>query len=410
MGWRAWLGLDMTPARFVRQVSKVMQEASPGLVLTADVENFRLIKGEGDYINLHNVYHTWQNMPRRDRDQVIAHFVHSILNVPALPATFDAVRPLLLPALRRKSLLDYIQREAPTGTPNVPGYVHRDVGPDIALVLAIDAEQTISLVMDATFNGWGVTFEQALAVAMDNLRDRSADDFMPFDGVPGLVRSNWNDGYDSSRILLPDLMYRGVGSGNPVIMIPTRETLLLAPDHQPAALLAMLAGAGRALSDSSRWCSTAMYQLVDGKMVLYAPPDAAVREALRVLEREVAMADYADQKQQLDKLYERDGVDIFVASFGTMQKDGQIQSFCSWTDEVDAILPRTDVVALARNGPDEQFNMVLVDWQTLSARHGDLLQELPDFPPRYRVSAFPTELFEELLAAKQRAAVMQNAR
>lgn len=177
---------------------------------------------------------------------------------------------------------------------------------------------------------------------MDNLRDRSAGNFMPFDGVPGLVRSNWNDGYDRSRILLPDLICRGVGSGNPVIMIPTRETLLLARDHQPAAL--------------------------------------------------------------------RDGVDIFFASFGTMQKDGQIQSFCSWTDEVDAMLPRTDVVALARNGPDEQFDMVLVDWQTLSARHGDLLLELPDFPPRYRVSAFPTELFEELLAVKQREAVMQNAR
>ena len=153
-------------------------------------------------------------MCMKGRGQVIAHFVHSILNVPALPATFDEVRPLLLPALRRKSLLDYIQREAPAGTPNVSGYVHRDVGPDIVLVLAIDAEQTISLVMDATFNGWDVTFEQALAVTMDNLRDRSADNFMPFDGVPGLVLGNWNDGYDSSRILLPDLMYRGEsGSG-----------------------------------------------------------------------------------------------------------------------------------------------------------------------------------------------------
>lgn len=408
MGWREWLGFEMTPARFAHKFVTVMQEADPGRKLVLDLENFRVLKGEGDYINLHNAYHAYRQAPRKQREQAVAQFVHSILNVPVQPVTFAAVKPLLMPALRRKSLLEHFRHTVAPDQREASAFAHREFGPDAILVLAIDAEQSMSIVMESSLEQWGVTFEQALAVAMDNLRDHSADNFLPVEGAPALVQSNWCDAYDSSRILLPDLMFRGVGSGNPVIMVPTRETLLLAPDHHPAAQLAMLAAAGRAFSNSSRWGSTAMYQLVDGQIAPYAPHDAEVHEALRVLEREVAMSDYADQKQQLDKLHERDGVDVFVASYGNMEKDGHLQSFCSWTEDVVAMLPRTDVVALARNGPDEQFEMVLVDWETLAARHDDLLQELPNFPPRYRVSAFPAVLFEELFAAKQRAAAQEN--
>ena len=408
MGWREWLGLEVTPARFAQKFVKVMEEVSPGLKLVLDLENFRVLKGERDYINMHNAYHEFRQAPRGQRDQVLRQFVHSILDVPAQPVTFEAVKPMLLPALRRKSLIEHFLHTIAPDQREASAFAYRELGPDAILVLAIDAEQSMSIVMASTLQQWGVTFEQALAVAMDNLRDHSADNFVRVESAPALVQGNWCDAYDSSRILLPDLMFRGVGSGNPVIMVPTRETLLLAPDHNPAAQLAMLAAAGVALSNSSRWGSTAMYQIIDGQSVPYAPPDAEVHEALRVLEREVAMSDYADQKQQLDQIHERDGVDIFVASYGNMEKDGRLQSFCSWTEDVVAMLPRTDVVALARNGPDQQFEMVLVDWETLSTRHGDLLQQLPNFPPRYRVSAFPAALFDELLAAKQHAAAQEN--
>jgi uncharacterized protein YtpQ (UPF0354 family) len=404
MGWREWLGLEITPARFAQKFVTVMQDADPALKLVLDLENFRVLKGEGDYINLHNAYHAYRQAPRKQRQQAVVQFVHSILNAPVQPVTFEAVRQMLLPALRRKSLLEHFRLTVAADQREASAFAHREFGADAILVLAIDAEQSMSIVMESSLEQWGVTFEQALAAAMDNLRDHSADNFLPVEGAPALVQGNWCDAYDSSRILLPDLMFRGVASGNPVIMVPTRETLLLAPDHQPAAQLAMLAAAGQAFSNSSRWGSTAMYQVVEGKIVPYTPSDGDVHEAQRVLEREVAMSDYTDQKQQLDKIHERDGVDVFVASYGNMEKDGRLQSFCSWTDDVEAMLPKTDVVALARNGQDEQFEMVLVDWETLQARNGDLLQELPNFPPRYRVSAFPTALFEELLAVKQRAA------
>ncbi|TFW32024.1 hypothetical protein [Massilia horti] len=403
MGWREWLGLELTPERFARKIGKSMQATKPGLKLVLDLENFRLRISESDYFNLHNAYHAFKNAPRKEREKVMAQFVEGMLNPPVAPLTFEEVRSFLLPVLRRKSLLDYVMRETPLDKRGEGGLAYRDFGPDVVLALAFDAEQSLSIVMEAQLKEWGVTFETALEAAMDNLRNRSIDNFCAIEGAPGLTRSNWLDAYDSSRILLPDLLFRGVASGDPVVMIPTRETLLLAPDNNAAAQLAMLALAGQALQDSSRWCSTAMYKVVDGRLDVYEPQDAQVRESLRAMERDVAMSDYADQQQQLEKAHERDGQDIFVASFSTMKKDGRIVSFCTWNEEVTAgMLPKTDFVALGRPRTDGGFDFVLVDWQTLLERHANLLQEMSVFPPRYQVAAFPAALFDEMIAAKQR--------
>jgi hypothetical protein len=406
MAWRKWLGLEMTPARFARKVGKAMQAAQPGLRPLLDLDNFRLRISEGNYFNLHNAYHAYQNAPRKERDKVIGEFVASMLEAPELPATFDAARPLLLPVLRRKSLVDQALSAALPERQQGEGgamLAYRAFGPDAVLALAIDAERSMSIVIEATLKQWGVAFETALDAAMDNLRDRSIDKFCAIDGAPGLTRGNWGDAYDSSRILLPDLLFRGVASGNPLVMVPTRETLLLAPANDVAAQLAMLASAGQALRESPRWCSTAIYQVVDGRLDVYAPQHPRVCESLRTLERDVAKSDHADQKALLDKAHERDGKDIFVASFAVMEKDGRMLSCCTWTEGVSAgMLPKTDVVALVRPRGGEEFDFAIVDWETLWARHADLLREMPTFPTRYWIATFPTALLDELIATRQR--------
>lgn len=401
MDWKKWLGLQMTPERFTRKVSKLMQAVKPDLNPVPDLENFRLLISEGNFFNLHNAYHAYQMAPRKERDAVLEQFVLGMLNAPEVPTTFAEVRPLLMPALRRRSMLDYLRREAPSEKPGDAVLAYRDLGPDTVLTLTIDAERSMSLVMESKLEEWGVSFETALEAAMENLRDRSVDNFSAVDGAPGVIRSNWCDAYDSSRILLPDRMFRGAASGSPVIMIPTRELLLLAPDNNPESQLAMLDLAGQALNESNRWCSTAMYQVVNGTLALFTPQDSQVRERKRSFERNVAMSDYAEQKEQMDKAHERAGTDIFVGTFGALDRDGVIFTYCTWTEGVESVLPKTDLVALARSKNGEDFEFVLADWSMLMQGHAGLLQQTPDFPARFQVSGFPTALFEELMAEKQ---------
>lgn len=401
MDWREWLGLDMTPERFARRICKAMQAHRPGLELAIDHENFRLMRSEHSYFNLHNVFQEFNNAARKERSVVIARFARDMLDARDVPVDFAAVKPLLVPVLRRRSLLDQLRREGPPELQEGVALACRDFGPDAILALAVDAERSMSIIMNARLEEWGVSFETAMAAAMENLRDRTVDNFCGFDGVPGLTRSNWFDGYDSSRILLCDLLHRGVSSGKPVVMVPTREMLLLAPENNVAAQFAMLALAEQEMQDSPRWCSTAMYQVVDGRLDVYVPRDDQVRERLRTLERNVARSDYADQKQQLEKLFERDDQDVFVATFGVTEINGRIVSMCAWCEESTlGMLPKTDVISLGRQRPDGAFDSVVVNWATLMERHPDLLRQLPGFPTRYQVETFPASLFDELLAAQ----------
>jgi hypothetical protein len=217
----------------------------------------------------------------------------------------------------------------------------------------------------------------------------------------GVMMSNWNDAYDSSRILLPDLAYRSAGTGTPVVMIPTRESLLVASRHSPGAQLVMIKLAGERMVQQGRICSACMYQYVDGRLAAYEPNDQEARLALGNLQAESLCADYADQQQQLDKLHERVGKDVFVASFMLATKDGKTSSYCSWTQGVTAaLLPKTDIVALVRlDGPD-RHEICEVAWDLVVERAGHLMEVTSDYPPRYFVSTFPEALFDELQAKR----------
>ncbi|MBB3118144.1 hypothetical protein [Pseudoduganella violacea] len=120
------------------------------------------------------------------------------------------------------------------------------------------------MIGEKVLQDWGVSFEQALAVALDNLRERSPDRFSRLDN--GVIAGAWGDAYDSSRILLPDMAYRAGDGLEQVVMAPERGLYLLAPLHAPAVQLAMIALARTEMdAGSGRPLSAAMYRYLDGR-------------------------------------------------------------------------------------------------------------------------------------------------
>jgi hypothetical protein len=60
---------------------------------------------------------------------------------------------------------------------------------------------------------------------------------------------------------------------------------------------------------------------------------------------------YTEQKDLLDRLHEKSGVDVSVASYGgTQDKNGQVRSYAVWTQGVVSLLPQTDLVGFMREG------------------------------------------------------------
>jgi hypothetical protein len=237
-----------------------------------------------------------------------------------------------------------------------------------------------------------------MAAAIDNLRDVSVSNFEQV--IPGVYVGNWGDTYESSRILFPDLVYQlGVGSA-PVMMIPTRNRFVVASANSKANLLAMLECARIAYTEEGRAVSALMYHFEGGRAVAWEPQDAEVLEKQRALALQYLADDYAEQKNQLDALHEKTGVDIFVGSCQVVSsgETGKPLSIAVWTENVDTLLPRVQFVALLSeedlaNKNKPQF----VRWDDLLAASNEPQRCEEAFPERYRVRQFP--------AKEQRAAM-----
>ncbi|WP_409027522.1 hypothetical protein OX462_00265 [Janthinobacterium sp. SUN098] len=355
-------------------------------------EQFRIVSGsdDGHVFNLDNAYRDYCAAPRKQRAHVVQHYL-SIYSAPGVPSSFADARASLMPVLRSRRQGDHLRLLAQT-EPQRPAFATacQDFSEDAVVMLAYDTEANMATIGQATLAQWGVTFEQALAAAMDNLRDRTAHSFVALGN--GLLLGDWNDAYDSSRLLLPDLLYRACEGGEPLVMVPTRGRFLLASSHHAAGQLAMVALADQLARDEGRQVSTALYGVRDGKIVACEPADAAVATALRRFQTIVRADLYNQQKEEWEQLNTSTGEDVFVASCLLIERQPgeRVVSVSSWARDVHTLLPRTDVVALeVRDEHGERSGSKLLAWDEAQAIGGGLMEQIDCYPVRYRVRAFP---------------------
>jgi len=354
-----------------------------------DASNFRIVMGKNDVVNLHNFYHDYCQAPRAKRDEVVARYSHLFVRSD-IPDSFEAARGNLLPVLRTRAFLQ-AARFAPLLDAGVKEteFAMADFSADTALLLAYDTEHLTRVLGMEQLAAWGVSLEEASAIAIDNLRDLAAEKFVQLS--PTQFASDWNDAYDSSRLLLADLVHRVAGP-RPVAMIPTRGRMLLSATRGKADLLALLQNAKAAIDQEGRRVSMLMYEFVDGRPVPYQPEDEEVARLLADLRRIALQEDYAEQKQLLEQVHDKQGVDLFVATYMLYKgEDERLFSVATWTEGVDALLPRADKLAfVGMNDAGETRSAGVLEWERVEAAAGHLMQLDPDsYPPRYRVKRFP---------------------
>lgn len=377
--------------KFAQALMAHAQHSSFAHPMHFDADRARILTGaNGDQIvNLANLYKQYRDAARADRPRVLE-MCMAILRDTSLPQRFEEVRAKLLPAVRARSYAESVRLSARLAGTALPGTSAAALGDDVVTVIAVDDADSMSIVTAAQLDTWGVSFDEALDAALDNLRAIPGGGFAR--GPDGVMVGDWNDAYDSSRLLLPDLVHRA-GIGDPVAMIPTRDSILLAPAGDRRALLAMLALASTASQEQGRTVSAAMYHFRNRGAQPYAPDDEEVARGLAQLRRRYLAEDYADQKTLLDDLHDKHDIDLFVASFMLVQDNHAREEFslCTWSEGVDALLPKSDRIALVRfNEQGEAQRAGMYDWDTVSAVAGHLMTPEPDtYPIRYRVRQFP---------------------
>jgi uncharacterized protein YtpQ (UPF0354 family) len=384
---------------FAQFVIERLREVGVTSPIEYDAEQFQLqVEGEkGSVLFLNNAYREYCSLSVEHRAQAVRRFVRGWLqaNKPA-PEEYEDIQPDILPAVRSRSFFEAARLRMLLGGAEDTYLPYQTIGDDLGLGLVYDMPDSMKPVSNRELESWGVTFYEALESARDNLRHVQPQIIGPQEG-PGTYVFTTNDGYDSSRLVLLDLVRQFEVNGEYIAMAPGREMLIVTGSEDSAGLEAMIALANKAF-EQPRTVSGAALRLEGDEWNRWLPDaNHPHYDELHGLWLRSQGQDYAEQKELLDELHESRGEDLFVASFSVAQhkETGHRINFCIWAEGAVTLLPRTEQIVLGVSGQPP----VVSAWEDVEAVAGDLMTPLEMYPERYRVVEFPS--VEQIAAISQ---------
>jgi uncharacterized protein YtpQ (UPF0354 family) len=232
-----------------------LRKAGETRIIRYDAQANKLVIGENDEevvtFLLDNAYESYFAARGEEHEIVLRCYVDAALacSSASMADRFDEARSHLMPCVRARG--DYTCL-APSNTYQLPEerYWHLPLGEHLAIGLVYDLPDSICDVNDDELTRWGITGEEAFAIACENLRRRTTQ---PFESpAPGVFVSPSDDNYGSSRLVLTDVIRDLEVKGTYVAMVPDRDTLIVTGSNDPAGLRVMLRLAEEAYSGPYR--------------------------------------------------------------------------------------------------------------------------------------------------------------
>ena len=381
---------DASPSPEDQFASEVIALVDEILGLEAErVDDFalRIDRPEGGPVtmNLHNIYAEAGQLDGDARAERLRKAVLAMMP-PERPDTWGEAAPQLLPAVRTAS---WAYASAGDGRADVPAPFGRPLVPFVKVLCAIDSEHSIAFGGVDDLSAWGVSDDEALHTAAENLADQPCE--VHRDGPVAMIVAP--DGYASSWLAVPGLLAQVAEDmgGTVVAIAPDRELLLLVDTDDHDASVEVLEAALDRYQAAPRQLSPVPYLVAESGIAPWEPPSghpaAPLAEKAAHL---LAAIEYAQQRTRLEELLAAEGEDVHVAEHTLMQtENGPYWSWTSWVRQVtDGLLPQADMVLFADNhDPDADFT---VPWDDVLRLAGHLLIEDPTCdPPRWRYRDWP---------------------
>lgn len=378
-------------------------------VASFDDKTFSFKLANGTTIFLDNVHNDFERAVKQDRKNVIQRFVAGTSVLDSIPEDFTIARPSIIPVIRSDFYFFFTDlKDRADGTERPDSWhdgAHEKLARDLILLIGFDTEIATQIVGQSDFEKWGLSFAEVLPTALDNLREYTDPDKL-VEVDDGLFEGKWDDSYDSSRMLLTDLMHRLPLRGDPVVFVPKRDKLFVTGSRDTDGLRAMIQR-GEPSHFETYALSPYLYRLEDGRWARFFPEDAGLCNSLASIERRRLALDYGLQKEYLESLNEREKTDIFVATFQVWEDNAtkRQSSICVWSNGIDSLLPQAEQVLLLINA--ETKERVKVSWDIAREIVGHLMEERTDLVPvRFRVRAFPSE--QEIAKLREAVAKLPN--
>jgi uncharacterized protein YtpQ (UPF0354 family) len=362
-------------------------EATFSLRVAATEERDDLLMALGNY------YRAFTRAPRRERDAVIASIVEEHLaGPPRVPKNFAEARHRLLPAIRSRCYYPFSALAAEANGMRGPHLQPlRTIARSAVVSLVLDYPNSMRIVDPEMLSSWGVSADDALDVAVASLRARTEPGLDRISD--GLWASAWNDTYDATRLLLPDVVTSVPVRGRHVAFIPHRGLLLVTGDEDAAALARAAAIIGDSFDEAQ--VISAVPLVFDGTSwsELFLPPSHPAASALRLVELQMIASEYAEQKALLEAVAERRGDDRFVATFNaTRNRDtGVLSSYTTWSQDLPQLLPKADRIGFVRSRGGHPESAGFAEWDDVVRVMGWANKPTNDYPLRYDIQGFPTD-------------------
>ncbi|MFS2109054.1 hypothetical protein ACCC88_05160 [Sphingomonas sp. Sphisp140] len=367
--------------RFAELLLRALKKAAPSFVAGYDPVAFEIGRGQGDHPHktfLHNSFIEYQRLPAEDRGGHIANMVGFILDREKPQPRGDAALDMLLPVLRARA-------DMLVATAGISGdFPHQNSArpfcDTMLLMLALDSPNSISLVTDELLAELGVSFDDALGLAVAHLDEREHK-FGPL--AEGTFVSLCQDYYDASRILLPDLIAQLPVKGNPVAIVESRSAVLVTGSEDLDGLRMIAEYAWQDFPENERAVSLTPIEYQDGAWRVF-PVHQDHPQALRNLVQYQRTWSYGASAETLQ---ERLGDDLYVAGVILLEQDGIAATAASWANGVPTACPLVDALIIEGDGEFPEIMRRLADVARACGPF-DGVEEMP-YPPRLSLPAAP---------------------
>lgn len=261
----------LSPEEFRRLVAVRLQQERPDAQIELLGQSFLMLWEDGRrrVLSLAGCYRSYRLHPERCERLIDRFLREEVYEEQRKRPHLEAVREQILPQL------------VPAPMVNELRYGGRDLAAmhyigDLAIAFVIDREERYSYITRSRMRKWQVRESDLFALALRNLRRSSVGIQPPLRlGRGARLTLIWEafDGYDASRILLPELLVAAAiqVEGNPVIAVPHRDYMVMFGDADHAFVEEMVDRVQDELSHHRYPISYQLYTLHQGTLISYDP-------------------------------------------------------------------------------------------------------------------------------------------
>lgn len=381
--------------QFAELVIREVQRGGWPCEIGYDSDRFAVVLGDefGTFF-LQNLHKEWFQAGDAAKQAVVARAVDFARELAAKKSTQADAMGTLLPVIRNLSYLrnQWLEPSLKAEKDEIDCALKEFCGA-LAVSIAEDRPNSISIFSTRRLREWSRTLDDLLPIAIDNLRAISPSKFRQLE--QGFFVSDYNDNYDSSRLLLPELFAHLTVPGEPVAVAVSRSCLAVSGSRDCDALEAMAKFVESEVERDHRSTSYLPLVLRDGSWRPFDFPEGNVPPLSRLRIKQY-LRDYGEQKIHLDRHFDRTGRDVFVATLKGIKHADRCYTWTTWTPTAVSLLPEADAIIVGRRSGEESLTR---SWGDVIKHCGPLQPEPGTYPTCYLVEQGPDNESWERLAA-----------